>query len=107
MIIMKTIEILKVVLSKKHALDVLKALKEGDKAFTDFKDGRRIKYNTQIDRALKLLVRYALVSHIIKEVGPKEVSYYTINQRGRDILELVHLMEKSSIDKDEILVHSS
>ncbi|MFW9804217.1 MAG: hypothetical protein ACFFFC_16270 [Candidatus Thorarchaeota archaeon] len=104
---MKTIEILKVVLNKKYALEVLKALGEGDKAFTDFKDGKKIKYNTQINRVLKLLVRYALASHIIKEVGPKEVSYYTINQRGRDILELVNLMEKPSADESEVLVPTS
>ena len=104
---MKTIDILKAVLNKKYALEVLKELEKGDKSFTDFKDVEEIKHNNQIDRVLKLLVRFALVSHIIKEIGPKEVSYYTINQRGKDILELVDLMDKSSTNKDEILMPST
>jgi len=87
-------------------LDILNKLEEKERPFSDFKDGKEIKHNTQVDRVLKLLVRLALVSHIIVEIGPKEVSYYRINQRERDILELVNLMNNSSKNNEGLVIPS-
>ncbi len=90
---MKTIDIFKAVLSKKYAIEILKLLKEEDRTFTGLKEHTSAKHNPQIDRVLKFLARFALVSHIIQKAGPKEVSFYRINQRGKDILELYGMME--------------
>ncbi|MBD3159429.1 MAG: hypothetical protein GF309_11615 [Candidatus Lokiarchaeota archaeon] len=102
---MKTMEIFKAVLSKKYAIEVLKALAGDDRSFTGIKEHTSAEHNTQIDRVLKFLVRLALVSHIVQQMGPKEVSFYRITQRGEDILKLYRMMKESA--EDELAIASS
>ncbi|MFO7835103.1 MAG: winged helix-turn-helix transcriptional regulator [Candidatus Thorarchaeota archaeon] len=102
---MKTMDIFKTVLSKKYAIEVLKALAGEDRSFTGIKEHTSAEHNTQIDRVLKFLVRLALVSHIVQNMGPKEVSYYRITQRGKDILKLYRMMEERA--EDELAIASS
>ncbi len=102
---MKTMDIFKAVLSKKYAIEVLKALAGDDRSFTGIKQHTSADHNTQIDRVLKFLVRLALVSHIVQDVGPKEVSFYRITQRGKDILKMYRVMKESA--EDELAIASS
>jgi DNA-binding HxlR family transcriptional regulator len=92
---MKTIDIFRAVMSKKYAIEILKELNKGDQTFTGLKDAISAEHNSQVDRVLKFLIRFALVSHIIQSVAPTEISFYRINQRGKDILKLYVMMEEA------------
>ncbi|MBS3796111.1 MAG: winged helix-turn-helix transcriptional regulator [Candidatus Thorarchaeota archaeon] len=102
---MKTMDIFKAVLTKKYAIEVLKVLAGDDRSFTGIREHISAEHNTQIDRVLKFLVRLALVNHVVQEVGPKEVSFYRITQRGKDILKLYRMMEKGV--EDELAIATS
>jgi DNA-binding HxlR family transcriptional regulator len=97
MMIMDTLDMIKGVLNRLGAVEILKLLSKEDMSFSQLKANTDLKHNTQLSRALRTLNQMAIVIHVHKKAGPTVVSFYRINKRGRDILELIEKIETSTI----------
>ncbi len=72
------------VLGKPYCLDILEALFEGPKRFTDLGKACPIE-KTRVKR-LKELKAEGLVEVIVKEKGKRDFMHYKITEKGEDVL---------------------
>ena len=89
----QTLEIVRKVLNRKGSIEVLECLSQGDKTFSAILQHSGLTHNTQLDRTLKILNQLALIEHVHTEHG----SFYRINKRGLQILELVRAIGEEPV----------
>jgi len=81
----QTLEVVRKVLNRRSSIEILECLSQGNKTFTAILQQSGLVHNTQLDRTLKMLNQLALIEHVHTEHG----SFYRINKRGLQILELI------------------
>ena len=100
---MKTIDMLRAILSKRYAIKILKNLDEGERTSSQLQDSLGMD-GYQVASVLKYLNCLAVVMHVHRQEGYGITSFYRISQRGKDILELVK--EREIAEQTERLLES-
>jgi len=87
-----TLDVVKAVLTKKWALEILNVLCEDNLTFTNLKIALRVQHNNQILRTVKILDKLALVDHVYTKSG----DFYRLSARGKKILEIINSIDKNA-----------